>query len=164
MAPLVNQIRFAMNIKRLIACLGMAFLVTSCSTDKYGNTFYGFNKTNAMTEKGTQYLLGRGVPKDNEKAFYYYSQAAEQGDPLAQNELGYLYAAGKGTPKNYEKSFYYYQQAAKHGLASAQYSLGMMYLHGLGTERNKTEALQWFGLSAKAGFEPAKIALTRYST
>lgn len=150
-----------MIIKKLVVLASVLFMITSCSTDKYGNTFFGFNRSNAMTDKGTQYLLGRGVPKDNEKAFYYYSQAAEQGDPLAQNELAYLYAAGKGTSRNYEKAFFYYQLAAKSGLSSAQYSLGLMYLHGLGTARNKPMAQQWFEQSAKEGFEPAKVALAR---
>ncbi len=153
-----------MTIKRLIAFIGMILLVTSCSTDKYGNTFYGFGRSNSMTDMGVKYLLGRGVPKDNEKAFYYFTQAAEQGDPLAENELGYMYAAGKGTPRNYEKAFFHYQVAARHGLASAQYSLGFLYLNGLGTPRDKAKAIEMFTESSKAGFEPARIALTRYSS
>jgi len=152
-----------MRIKRLIACIGMAFLVTSCTTDKFGNNFFGFNRTSTMTDKGVQYLLGRGVPKDNEKALYYFSEAAEQGDPLAQNELGFMYAAGKGTPRDYKKAYYYYDLAAKHGLASAQYNLGLFCLHGYGVPVNKAQALEWFKLSANAGFEPAKVALARYS-
>jgi TPR repeat protein len=152
-----------MTIKRLIAFIGMIFLVTSCSTDKYGNTFYGFGHSTTMTDTGVKYLLGRGVPKDNEKAFYYFTQAAEEGDPLADNELGYMYAAGKGTPRNNEKAFFHYQRAARHGLASAQYSLGMLYLNGIGTPRNKSLAMDMFNESAKAGFEPARVALTRYS-
>jgi TPR repeat protein len=152
-----------MCIKRLVACIGMIFLLTSCATDKYGNSSFGFHAS-TNTELGTQYLLGRGVAKNNDKAFYYFSEASEQGDPLADNELGYMYAAGKGTPRDYQQSFIHYEKAAKHGLASAQYSLGLMYLNGLGTPRNKAQAIEWFTQSAKSGFEPAKVALTRYSS
>jgi TPR repeat protein len=150
-----------MTIKRLIAFIGMVFLVSSCSTDKYGNTFFGFKQPSTMTEMGTQYLLGRGVPKDNEKAFYYYTQAAEQGDPMAENELGYMYAAGKGTQRDNQKAFMFYERAAKQGLASAQYSLGQCYMRGIGTKVDKIKAMEWFTLSAQAGFEPAIVMLKR---
>jgi TPR repeat protein len=154
-----------MSIKRLVVILGMVFLVTSCTTDKYGDTYlYGFRKPSTTTEMGVQYLLGRGVQKDYKRAFYYFNQAAEQGDPLAQNELGYMYAVGKGTPRDDEKAFLYYHQAANHGLASAQYNLGLLYLHGRGTPVNKAKALECFKLSADAGFEPAKVALKRYAS
>lgn len=152
-----------MSIRKLIVLAGMVLMLTSCATDKYGETFYGFSST-SNTDIGVKYLLGRGVKQDNKKAFYYFSQGAAKGDPIAQNELGYMYAAGKGTPRNYGKAFVYYHQAASHGLASAQYNLGLLYLRGLGTPANKAKALEWFKKSADAGFEPAKIAVTRYNT
>lgn len=151
-----------MTIKRLIALIGMVLLVTSCTTDKYGNSFFGFKHSSTMTDMGVKYLLGRGVPKDNEKALYYFTQGADEGDALAENELGYMYAAGKGTPRNNEKAFMYYQRAAKQGLASAQYSVGVCYLRGIGTPVNQAKAKEWFTLAAKAGFEPATVALKRF--
>src|SRR3990167_9399857 len=126
-----------MTIKRLVVVIGMVSLITGCATDKYGDAFYGFRSPSSTTELGAQYSLGRGVPKDDKRAFYYFSQAAAKGDPLAMNKLGYMYAAGKGTPRDDEKSFLFYRQAAEHGLASAQYSLGMLYYYGRGTPVNK---------------------------
>lgn len=153
-----------MTIKRLVVLIGMLFLITSCSTDKYGDTYYGFRRASTTTDKGVQYLLGRGVPKNYERAFYYFSEAADQGDPVAQNELGYMYAAGKGTERDYGKAFIFYHQAANQGMASAQYNLGLLYLNGLGTTKSKEKALECFKQSATSGFEPAKVALTRYNT
>lgn len=152
-----------MNFSRLVVIIGMVFLIASCTTDKYGETFYGFSSSSTTTDLGVKYLLGRGVKQDNKRAFYYFSQAAAKGDPIAQNELGYMYAAGKGTPRNDGKAFVYYHQAASKGLSSAQYNLGLLYMHGLGTPANKTKALEWFKLSADAGFEPARVALKRDS-
>ncbi len=151
-----------MIIKRLVVIIGMSFLITGCATDKYGDVFYGFRSPSSTTDLGVQYSLGRGVPKDDKRAFYYFSQAAEKGDPLAQNKLGYMYAVGKGTPRDDEKSFIFYHQAAEHGLASAQYNLGLLYLYGRGTPVNKVKAKEWIQKSATAGFEPARVALKRY--
>lgn len=153
-----------MNFSRLVVILGMVLMIASCTTDKYGETFYGFSSTSTNTTIGEKYLLGRGVKQDNKRAFYYFSQAAAKGDLVAQNELGFMYAAGKGTPRNYGKAFVYYHQAASKGLSSAQYNLGLLYLHGLGTPVNKPKAIEWFKRSADAGFEPARVALTRYNT
>ncbi len=154
-----------MNFSRLVVIISMVFLIASCTTDKYGETFYGFSSSTSTNAKiGEKYLLGQGVKQDNDKAFYYFSQAAANGDPAAQNELGYMYAAGKGTPRNYGKAFVYYHQAASKGLSSAQYNLGLLYLHGLGTPVNKAKAIEWFKRSADSGFEPARVALTRYTT
>jgi TPR repeat protein len=149
---------------RMLLLLGLSLLFTACSTDKY----YGSNSLTFSDKSpksmGVRYLLGRGVPQDNKKAFENFERAADQGDPFAQNELAYLYAAGKGTKRYYTKELFWYKKAAGHGLASAQYNLGLMYLHGLGTESNKKEAVEWFRQSAEHGFEPARNALSKYSS
>jgi uncharacterized protein len=128
-------------IKKLVLLAGLSVLLVGCSTTRYGDRNL---QASGPADLGERYLLGR---------------AAEDDDPLAQNELAYLYAAGKGTKQDYNKAFHWYQQAAEHGLASAQYNLGIMYLHGLGTPANPALAKQWFKKSASLGFEPAKQAI-----
>lgn len=149
-----------MFVKKLITVCGLSILLAACSTGRINNSNDHYVK-GTPSQMGVQYLLGRGVPQDDAKAFYYFSQA--DNEPAAQNELAYLYAAGKGTDQNYNKAFYYYKKAAEHGLASAQYSLGLFYMRGLGTEPNKTLALEWFKKSADQGFEPAKRAVKKYN-
>ena len=151
-----------MRVKCLIILAGICMLVAGCATDGSSGGIYAFNGTKSNSDTGVQYLLGRGVPQNNEKAFYYFSRAADQGDVLAQNEVAYMYATGKGTPRDNEKALMYYQEAANSGLVSAQYNLGLMYLRGIGTTKNKQEALAWLKKSASRGFEPAKVALKRY--
>lgn len=150
-----------MSINRLIVIVGLSVLFTGCTTGRYatGNLPGSHFSDTGPTSMGVRYLMGRGVPQNNEKAFIYFSQAAENGDPFAQNELAYLYAAGKGTPKNPAKAFFWYQKAAEHGLASAQYNLGLLYRRGMGTPKNEALAIKWFKESALHGFEPARIAL-----
>ncbi len=146
-----------MSIKKLILLVGLCALFAGCSTGGYYASFAG----EGNAKLGSRYLLGRGVPQNNKQAFYYFSKAAHDGDPFAQNELAYMYAAGKGTPPNNVQAFKWYQKAAAHGLASAEYNLGLMYLHGIGTKPNKVLAKQWIRKSAALGFEPAVKTLAQ---
>lgn len=148
-----------MSIKKLVIGVSMSLLLAGCGSSRYSG--YPGTLSESDTQLGSRYLLGHGVPQSNERAFYYFSQAASD-DPLAQNEVAYLYAAGKGTAQNDGMAFKYYQQAANHGLASAQYNLGLLYLHGLGTPPNKEMAIHWFQKSAAHGFEPARLMLAQY--
>lgn len=154
-----------MSIRKLLLIIGLSVLFTGCSTGRYpgSDQMLAAQQGLSNADLGKRYLLGRGVPQNNEKAFTYFSKAANEDDPFAQNELAYMYAAGKGTQRDDAKSFYWYQKAADHGLASAQYNLGLMYLRGLGTPANKELAIEWFKKSASHGFEPAKQALARNS-
>jgi hypothetical protein len=145
---------------RTLISVGLSVLLVACSTGRLGQLQSTGNPT---SDRGVNYLLGRGVAQDDAKAFYYFQKAANEDDAFAQNEVAYMYAAGKGTKKNYAKAFMYYQKAANHGLATAQYSLAIMYLQGLGTERDQEKGLMWLKRSASAGFEPAQIALKKYS-
>jgi TPR repeat protein len=151
-----------MLTKRLVLLMSLSVLLIGCDGTRYvGNTNYAIaGQHESATKMGVRYLLGRGVPQDNAKAFSYFLSAANEGDPFAENEVAYLYAAGKGTSQDYAKAFVYYQKAANHGLASAQYNLGLLYINGLGTAPDKVMAQQWLQKAAVHGFEPAKQALS----
>src|SRR6202008_5000213 len=51
-------------------------------------------------ELGAAYLAGRGVPRDEKKAAYWYEKAANAGDPGAQQQIGYFYQAGIGVGRD----------------------------------------------------------------
>lgn len=140
----------------------LSIFVTACSSGFNANNLQTADRAGGTnTQKGISYLMGRGVQQNDEKAFYYFSQAANANDVTAQNEVAYMYAAGKGTPQDYKAAFDWYQKAAEKGLASAQYNLGMLYQYGLGTDKNMKLANEWYQKSAASGFEPAKLALGR---
>lgn len=154
-----------MNIKRTMVMCVMTATLVGCATPRYmGNSdnAAAFEKE-SDTKLGVRYLLGRGVPQSDERAFSYFLAGARDNDPFAQNEVAYLYASGKGTERDDEKAFEYYQKAANHGLASAQYNLGLFYQQGIGVEKNDTMAANWFEKSSAHGFEPAKKALAKMS-
>lgn len=144
-----------MSIKRLIVLIGLCGLFAGCSTGRYDMM------RGSSANMGVRYLLGRGVPQSDSKAFAYFHFHARSDDPFAQNELAYMYAAGKGTTRDYTKALIWYQKAADHGLESAQYNLSLMYLYGLGTPRNNVLAMKWLQKSASHGFEPAVAKLAQ---
>lgn len=147
-----------MSIIKLVSVCVICSLLSACVTTKkpvVANAGLEQKMRLSDVEAGRQYLLGRGVVKNETKAFSHLKHAADSGDALSQNEVAYLYASGKGVTQDYGKALQYYQLAADQGLASAQYNVGIFYLHGLGTTVNQETAKLWVGKAATHGFEPA---------
>ncbi len=95
-------------------------------------------------ELGMDYLLGRGVQRNEQQAAYWYEKAASAGDPLAQQEIGYFYQAGIGVARDPARAAHWFQLAAAGGLPAAKVNLGVAYLWGLGVSKNEPLALQLF--------------------
>ena len=62
------------------------------------------------------YYHGEGIDQDYEKAFYWYSKSASQGEAIAQYEVGQMYEDGVYVGKNYSKAFNYYLKSSGNGL------------------------------------------------
>ena len=75
------------------------------------------NPTNAdeQYELGKKYCNGDGVPKDPEKANYWFTKAAEQGKAEAQSILAANYYIGDIVPRDLEKANYWSTKAAEQG-------------------------------------------------
>lgn len=150
----------SMPIRKFIYLITLCITFSGCSTGGYQSGDWMASDSD-NTKMGVRHLFGRGAMQSDQKAFYYFNKAANDGDPFAQNEIAYMYAAGKGTSQDYVQALNWYQKAADHGLASAQYNLALMYLYGLGTPKNKLLAMKWLQKSAAHGFEPAQQRLSR---
>jgi len=83
---------------------------------------------------GLMYSVGKGIPRDDEEAFYWLTESAEQGNAEAQLHLGFVYENGKGTPQDYEKALYWFTKSAEQGDAEAHLKsfdkIGVHYLNG----------------------------------
>ena len=66
------------------------------------------------------YLNGDGTAKDQKKAMELYTKAAEQGQPVAQNNLGYIYA---NLLDDKVKAKYWFEKASENGYADATQAL-----------------------------------------
>lgn len=96
-----------------------------------------------------------------DKAFRYYTIAANAGDLAAFKELGQMYQRGLGVEKNetLAKEFLLYAASERH--APAQYMLGVMYANGDGVPRDWIEAYAWLSLANSQKLKAAQEALDR---
>jgi TPR repeat protein len=90
---------------------------------------------------------------DSAEAVRLYRQAADLGDPLAQNNLGAMYAAGEGGLKRSDReAAELYRLAAEQGLPAAQANLAVFYRRGgAGIRRDEREAVRLWALAADEG-------------
>ena len=95
------------------------------------------------------------IPKDFARAASWYSVAANQGVPLAQDDLGHLYELGEGIPQDYAQAAQLYRQAAQRGDSDAQLRLGLLYAQGHGVPQDYAEAYFWFDLAAAGKLDKA---------
>ena len=76
-------------------------------------------------ELGAAYLAGRGVPRDEKQAAYWYEKAANAGDPGAQQQIGFFYQAGFGVERDPARAAQWFERAVSGGLISAKVNLGV---------------------------------------
>ena len=106
--------------------------------------------TIAMTNIGTLYKNGNGVPQDYTEAKRWYEKAAAAGEPNAIHEIGAFYLQGKGVPQDYTEAKRY-ERAWALGSVVAMSDLGLLYMNGYGVPQDYAEAKRWFEKAAAAG-------------
>ena len=102
---------------------------------------------------GWMYETGSGnLPRNIDKAIYWYQKAAEQGSVDALVRLGEVYS-------DTDKAAYWYQKAAEKGSKDAQYALGAMYEDGKGVIQNAANAIEWYQKAAEGGIAKACLRI-----
>ena len=115
------------------------------------------------------------MPKNLERAFYWYNKAAEKGLCCGLYSLGLCFIEGKGVPPNLEKGIecvkkakvknceyakkylkenYFSPElvgAASAGDPVAQNKLGFCYLYGFGVQKNQKKGFEWVFKAAEQG-------------
>ena len=123
------------------------------------------NVLGAQLRLARLYASGRGVPKNEAKAFYYYRQIASQQaeispySPVAKYvgeafvAVGQYYLDGiQAMPLAPDPAYaasLFRHAASYFGNAEAQYLLARLYLDGKGVEKNPGLAVNWLAMSAK---------------
>ncbi len=121
------------------------------------------------------YAKGRGVPKDDAKAFHYYQHIADQyadippSSPIARYvgeafcALGRYYVGGiPAVPLQPDPAYaagLFRHAGAYFGDAEAQYRLGRLYIAGTGVEKNQTIAANWLAMAARKQHAGAQAML-----
>jgi TPR repeat protein len=81
---------------------------------------------------GKNFLHGRGVEKNPEKALEHFQKAAELGHIEALGAIGYFYSVGLVVEKDDAKAAEWFQKGSEKGSAIAKFNLGRLHLDGKG--------------------------------
>lgn len=137
----------------------------------FQKAFDNFNKGYQAGDKflcgqllGELYYSGLGCIQDSRKAFEYFKESADLGNPEAQYALGIAYVLGEGCEQDLYKAREYYKKAADKGIPGAAYNYGAMLFSGEGGPQNLDESLKYYMKASDAGFPDAQycVALVYY--
>ena len=103
------------------------------------------------------YQFGKGVPRDLDKARYWYTSAVESNSPSAEFYLGLFY----WNESDFNQAIPWLEKAASHGYTTAAYHLARMYRHGIGAPRDIKLELKYVQQAAQGGHLFAKRDLAR---
>lgn len=99
----------------------------------------------ALVTLGNLYSRGaKDIPIDQEKAFNYYTTAANKGSEEAQFNLAGMYLFGAGTNKDVNKAIEIYKKLAEAGNEKAAMILGEIYESDKYVQRDLPRAFAWY--------------------
>ena len=115
-------------------------------------------------ELGEAYLMGKGLPKSDKDAEYWYEKAANSGNAEAANLVGYMYQAGVGVPADPARAVRWFELSAASGCSNALINLGVMHMVGVGVPKDPTRAAEYFrrGLEHGNGTGAAYLGTMAY--
>jgi FOG: TPR repeat, SEL1 subfamily len=121
------------------------------------------------------YADGDGVPRDDLKAFEYFSKLADENaeeNPGSQNAsvvssafvaLGRYFLdgiQGSYVARNPTRAYDMFHYAASYfSDPNAQYNLARLYMDGTGCPRDPRQAARWLNLAAEKGHHPSQALL-----
>lgn len=106
-----------------------------------------FDQARASYDESLDRLLGRGVAKDERRAFELNRVAAEGGFTDAILAMGWFYANGVGVERDLEQAQSWYRKAARKHCPKAMFNLG----HIAYRERDWEGARTWFTRASEKG-------------
>ena len=144
----------------LVLLSGLALLWSGCAkSPEFGSEEWKLDKiqkaeqgnANAQFDLGCFYLMGFGMPQDEEEAVKWFRKSAEQGNSNALLALGKCYLSGKGVPEDKAEAIRIFRKSAEQGNGHAMFRLGMCYMVGEGVPQDEAESKKWFEAAAKKG-------------
>ena len=106
---------------------------------------------------------GLGLPKDHKRAFYWYYEAAKQGEAKAMAAVAYYFVRGLHGVLDDTTAVHWYHQAAKAGHVESMTAYGWMVANGKGAQADKEEAAKYYLKAAKLGDKQAPVFLAELS-
>jgi TPR repeat protein len=115
-----------MNYKKnifLFLILAFSFSYSFAQAPNFDKTLASAAQGNpsAQNNLGIMYEYGRGIQKDNTKAFEWYFKAAKNGNATAQFNIGQSYLNGSnGLSKNRVEALNWLRKSASNGVVQAK--------------------------------------------
>ncbi len=152
---------FGEMVRRIITCLTFLLLILVYSLPVANGQVQANPRTQYLKQEGFKNYWGRGIPRNLEKAFGFYLEAAMRGDREAQYIVGGMYFRGMGTERNLNKAFQFLHGAAMQGKSTpeSQKLLGEFFLTGHTVPQNYENALKWYKMAAENGDRDAQSEL-----
>ena len=113
----------------------------------------------AFIEVARRYGQGDIFQRDIKKSAFWYRQAAEKQNPVAQYRLGTLYEEGIGLNKDANEARRWYMRASDNGNALAMHNIAVLYTEGAFGEVDFQEAFKWFERGASYGIKDSQFNL-----
>ncbi len=110
---------------------------------------------------GMLYRLGLGVPRNPQRAVYWFDKAARQDDVGGQYWLAESFRRGAGVPVSPELAFEWFHRLAERGYAPAQYQVALAYADGRGVARDEPATVHWLQKASAGGYPDAARRLAR---
>jgi TPR repeat protein len=141
---------FAKDEKKAASALAVCYaeIVASARTSAFWKSILG-----------VMHYWGYHVPQSFDKAFVYYSEAAQQGWSMGQFNLGVMYERGEATKQDYVQAAKWYARAAALEFPDASYNLGLMHEKGEFIPLDEAKALQLYESAAMKKHTGAQIQL-----
>lgn len=109
----------------------------------------------AQGNLGMLYNLGRGVAQDKEKAYWWFSEAAESGSINAINNLAVMYYQGSYVKKDEKQAIKLFETTAKAKNVDAMMMLSEIYHK----QHDETKSFEWLKKAADLGNPLAKLRM-----
>lgn len=116
----------------------------------------GYGDSISQYELGRLFEEGAKVPRNYEKALYWYERAANQNRLEAMCAAAYMYLDGKGTQVNVDKAVDWYEKAAMQDYTPAQRKLYEIYSSDQDKIPDLVKAYQWLYLAMTFMFPDSK--------
>src|ERR1700722_9272093 len=157
MASLIGKLVGKASRGDSVAAYGLACLSLRKNSEE--NYLFWLKKSAELGHAKAQCCLGNLFNKDNpyrlvdpddNLAFKWYLESANQDYPEAQYQIGFMYTIGRGTLPNRKESFGWMLKAAtKYHIPAMQYVV-WAYTKGSGGQKNIERANDWKSLIEKA--------------
>ena len=109
----------------------------------------------SCTNLGLMYSHGKGVDKDDVRAFALFQQACDGGDAHGCTDLGVEYMNGRGAEKDDVRAVGFFKLGCDGGHPTGCANLGVMYLSGRGVQKDDARGLALFQQAVTAAMRSA---------